>query len=72
MHGQVSLRTAHSPPRMRIRASHNRPATVRQLVERPAAASALWVRIQRREWMTEEAARAYRRRSLLQDNPTSG
>ena len=70
MQGHASVRTARSPPRMQ--ASHKRPAAARRLVERPAAAAALWVRFQRREWMTEEAARAYRRRSLLQDNPTSG
>jgi hypothetical protein len=69
MHGHVSKRIARSPPRMR--ASHKRPATARRLVEPPAAAASLWVRIQRREWMTEEDARAYRHRSLLQDNPTS-
>ncbi len=70
MHGHVNLRTARSPPRMQ--ASHKWSTTVRRPVERPAATAALWVRIQRREWMTEEAARAYRRRSLMQDNPTSG
>ena len=70
MLGQVSLRMAHAPPRMR--ASHKRPAIARPVGERPVTATALWVRIQRREWMTEEAARHTRRRSLLQDNPTSG
>ena len=70
MLGQVSLRMAHAPPRMR--ASHKRPANARPLAEQPAAVSAMWVRIQHREWMTEEAARCARRRSLLQDNPTSG
>jgi hypothetical protein len=42
------------------------------LAERPQVVAAFWARIQRRQWMTEDTARAYRRRSLLQDNPASG
>ena len=70
MHAHAGARMAHAPPRMR--ASHKRRVVNRPLVEKSAALSAFWIRIQRREWMTEEAAHAYRRRSLLQDNPTSG
>jgi len=55
-----------------MQASHKRRASVRPLVEPPLALTTLWIRIHRREWMTEEAARDHRRRSLLQDNPASG
>lgn len=70
MRGEVGLRMARAPPRMQ--ASHKRRASVRPLVEPPLALTTLWIRIHRREWMTEEAARDHRRRSLLQDNPASG
>jgi hypothetical protein len=68
MHGHVTRQTARSPPRMR--APHKRPAKRRPLVERKMAL--FWIGIHEPDWMTEEAARAHRRRSLLQDNPTSG
>jgi hypothetical protein len=56
---------------------------MRKATKRPAAAArppaderldfdSLWARVHRQTWVTEEAARRYRRRSLLQDNPASG
>ncbi len=70
MHAHVTRHTARSPPRMR--APHKHPAKRRPLAERPVVLTAFWIRLHEPDWMTEEAARAYRRRSLLQDNPTSG
>jgi hypothetical protein len=40
--------------------------------KRPHILAVAWAKVRRREWMTEDAARAFRRRSLLQDNPASG
>ena len=70
MQGHVHLRSARAPPRMRT--EHKPPQAKRPEAERPEALQAFWVRIHRHAWMTEEAARAHKRRSLLQDNPTSG
>ena len=70
MHAHVTRHTARAPPRMQ--APHSRAATSRPAQERDEALAAFWVKIHRRNWMTEEMARAYRRRSLLQDNPASG
>ncbi len=70
MQGHFIRRMARAPPRMR--ASHKRPAIGRPLAGRPAPLTTLWIRIRRRQWMTEEDARWARRRSLLQDNPASG
>jgi hypothetical protein len=39
---------------------------------RCAAIVEYWVTARRKRWMTEEAARAQRHRTLLEDNPTSG
>jgi len=64
MHGQVRQRTTHSPPRMRAPSAVVRP--------RPAVLVTVWSRIHYRPWLPEDAARALRRRSLLQDNPASG
>jgi hypothetical protein len=55
-----------------MRTEHKPPQAKRPEAERPEALQAFWVRIHRHAWMTEEAARAHKRRSLLQDNPTSG
>jgi hypothetical protein len=44
----------------------------RPLVEKSATFAAFWLTIRKRDWMTEEAACAHRRHSLLQDNPTAG
>ena len=70
MHSGVSMRTVRIPPRMQ--ATIRRYEKMRPRGERREALVASWGRFQRREWMTEEAARACRRRSLLQDNPASG
>ncbi len=67
---QTSLRTARSPPRMQT--TSQRPPARRPVGRRRAALTAFWMRIQRREWMTEDAARAFRHCSLMQDNPASG
>ncbi len=70
MRGHVSLWMARAPPR--LRASHSRPAYARPIAKQAAALDTLWIRLHSRRWMTEEDARWGRRRSLLQDNPTSG
>jgi hypothetical protein len=70
MHRQASLRTARSPPRTQT--GSERPARRPPIAARGAALTAFWLRIHRRAWMTEEAACAFRDRSLLQDNPASG
>ena len=70
MNGQVSRPAVRAPPRMQ--ATRKRPDTRRPLPERSVALTAFWMRIYAPEWMTEETARADRRHSLLQDNPTSG
>jgi hypothetical protein len=45
----------------------------RILVGEPRVAIvSFWSRIRGDPWMTEEAAKANRRRSLIEDNPTSG
>ena len=70
MHRQASLRTARSPPRME--AGNKRPARQRPIAEKPVAFTAFGIRIRQRAWMTEEAARACRNPSLMQDNPATG
>ena len=69
MHGHVHSRSARAPPRMGT--AHKPPPSKRPVAERLALES-VWIKIHRREWMTEDAARAHRRHSLLQDNPASG
>jgi hypothetical protein len=39
---------------------------------RPGAIVRFWFKVKPDPWVTEEAARACRRRSLIEDNPTSG
>ena len=70
MHAHVSRPAVRSPPRMRAARKH--PTTPRPVAERAVALAMVWFRADRRAWMTEEAARETRRRSLLQDNPASG
>ena len=70
MNGHVSKPAVRAPPRMRAARKH--PATRRPLVERRVVLTDLWIRIHQGRWMTEEAARADRPHSLLQDNPASG
>jgi len=67
MRGQMRQRTTHAPPRMRAPRVVARPRA-----RRPAVLVTVWSRIHYRPWLPEDAARALRRRSLLQDNPTSG
>ena len=43
-----------------------------RLSERCVAIVECWVRMRRKRWMTEEAAKAHRRHTLLEDNPTYG
>lgn len=69
MNGHVSRPAARAPPRMQ---AQRKPSTRRPLDERRVVLTAFWMRIRPREWMTEEAAHADRRLSLLQDNPASG
>ena len=70
MHGHVRSRKARAPPRMRAPSRH--APKMRLLAERREVVVAIWMRFHRRRWMTEEAAHADRRRSLMQDNPASG
>lgn len=70
MRAESKVRTAHAPPRMH--ASNRHVVRMRPLGERREVVVSIWAKIQRRDWMTEEAARGRRRRSLLQDNPASG
>ena len=71
MHARAGHRTAHAPPRMHAAHGAHGAAPVRK-PKHPVALAVIWTRVRRREWMTEDAARAFRRRSLLQDNPASG
>ncbi len=70
MHAHVGPRSAHAPPRMR--------APIKTMKAKPpvgkhqAVLATVAMRLRRRVWMTEEDARGYRRRSLLQDNPAGG
>ena len=43
-----------------------------RLSERCVAIVEYWVRAQLKRWITEEAAKARRTHTLLEDNPTSG
>jgi hypothetical protein len=69
MHGQVRQRATHAPPRMRAPSAVARP---RRFYRRQAVLVTVWSRLHYRPWLPEDAARTLRRRSLLQDNPTSG
>ncbi len=71
MHVRAGHRTVHAPPRMPGAHSGHGTTPVRK-PKHHIALAVVWKRVRRREWMTEDMARALRRRSLLQDNPASG
>jgi len=70
MQGHLRRPAVRAPPQMRGPRKHSPPQ--RPLAEQSATLAAFWFTIRKRDWMTEEAARAHRRHSLLQDNPTAG
>ena len=59
---------------VRARESGSRPKAAKQwgFYQQHLTIVGFWASARREQWMTEEAAKARRRRSLLEDNPTSG
>ena len=71
MHGQVILHDRFEPASKAAEVSF-RLSRKWQLAERRAAVIRLLEKARHQQWVGAESVKAYRRPTLLEDNPTSG
>jgi hypothetical protein len=71
MYGQVILHDRSDPVSKAAEVSF-RPGRKWQLAERRGAMIRLLEKARHQQWVRAESVKAYRRHTLLEDNPTSG
>ena len=71
MHSQVILHGRFEPASKAAEVG-SRPSRKWHLAERRAAVNRLLEKARHQQWVRAESVKAYRRPTLLEDNPTSG